>query len=396
MAHDEHGNWIGYGLGDTSPEVTKVNYRLLHAYPRNSRAVEHGVVEGDFYSLATEAAVRDLARFINNSPHDLETMAGGRRLDRAADLGVADLAFRRAIGAYIPPPASPPRQKYPAQGVWADSRAFLNPPDAHSYVKATDAFAAEGYRLYEQVAGTPIWVLGYSMGGTSVKKFLNRLRPEWREHVAGVITFGDPAMPADGSLLGNDPGRGISGVEQPLWVRDRYWSYSIDGDWYPRARGLLFMLYEVLSRAELTLEFAVWLFTAFPQRAMQELLGLRDTPGDDPLDRMLNGVLAPLAPLLGGGRGGGPLDPFAILGVLPDLVYLLFDAIKFVATGAHGAYGDPNYRLWEGMTAVDHAAEVIREHSPDGATLYLFPGTWSTWDQLFPFDTWLRLSGEYL
>lgn len=374
------GQWVGYGLGDESDEVTKIDRRLLYAYPKNSHAVEHGVVVDRHYDAATQAAVIDLATFINNDPELLRSMAGGRRLDRAQDLGVADLAFRQAIGAYVPPVYRP---KYPIQGVWADSRAFLNPPDAHSFAKATNDFAAEGYRLYSAHAGEPVVVIGYSMGGVSAKKFLDRLRPEWRQHVKALITLGDPCMPADGSLLGDEPGQGISKNPQPGWVRDRYWSYSIDGDWYPRARGLLFLLYQILTRAELTLDFAVYLFTQFPQQAMQELMGV--TPSSDPLA----GALSGLAGLLSTGPVnmiGAVLDPLQILAVLPKVVYLLFDAIKFIATNAHGQYGNPAYALWDGMTAVDHATQVIRDHVPDGAWLYLFPGTWSTWDQLFQFD----------
>lgn len=109
------------------------------------------------------------------------------------------------------------------------------------------------------MAGTDIWLVGYSMGGVSVCKCLRTLPQEWRQFVRDVTTFGDPSMPASGSLLGNEPGEGISKSPQPEWMWDRYWPYSIDGDWYPRARGLLFVLYEILTRAELTLEFAAYL-----------------------------------------------------------------------------------------------------------------------------------------
>jgi hypothetical protein len=122
MAKDAAGKWIGYGLGDSSAEVAKIEHRLLAAYPANSHAGELGVKEDQLYTEQTAAAVRELAKFINNDPVLLEGMAGGQRLARAEDPGVADLAFRRAIGACIPPDAgiAPPRRsKYPIQGVWA-------------------------------------------------------------------------------------------------------------------------------------------------------------------------------------------------------------------------------------------------------------------------------------
>lgn len=394
MAKDEAGHFIGYGEGDTALEVAKVNHRLVKVYPTNSHATAYGVVDNDpLFSAATERAVIDLATFINNDPELRQKMAKGKRLDRAQDLGVADLAFRTAIGAYAPPPAVARQQKYPAQGVWADSRAFLNPPDAHSFEKATNDFAAEGYRLYEPTAGRKIWVLGYSMGGVSVCKFLNRLRPEWRQNVVGVSTFGDPSMPPEGSLNGDQPGGGISQMYQPAWVRDRYWSYAIEGDWYPQATGLLPFLYQVLTKAELTMDFAVYLFTVFPMQAMQQLIGA--APTTDPLGGVLSGLGGMLTsgPM---GMIGSLLGPMQIVALLPQLITLLFDAIKFISTNAHGKYYDPAEAHWDGMTAVDHAARVIREHAPGGCQLYLFPGTWSNWDQLFQADVWRLLAGDVL
>jgi len=397
MAHDVNGKWIGYGEGDRGPEVTKIERRLTLVYPKNSHAAQYGVQADDYFDQATASALHDLTQFMNSDALERQRMLQlGVKLPLRTD-GVADLNVRTAIGAYVPPPPPPRRQKWPCQGVWADSRAFLNPPDAHSFEKATNDFASEGYRLYEGMVGRRIWAIGYSMGGTSVQKFLSRLRPEWRQYVEGVITFGDPSMPPEGSLNGDTPGEGISRTPQPAWVRDRYWSYAIPGDWYPQARGLLFLLYKILTKAELTLDFATYLFTQFPTEAMQELMGQKAST--DPMDQVLNGVLRPLAGLMTSGplgTVGSLLNPLALMSVLPNLVYLLFDAIKFVATNAHGLYADPAQANWDGMTGVDHAAQMIRDHSPGDATLFLFPGTWSNWDQLFQFDTWVRVSGDTL
>jgi len=108
MARDAAGNWIGYGPGDSSPEVAKIEHRLLAAYPTNSHAQALGVKEDQLYTDETAAAVKELARFVNNDPALLQRMAGGTRLARAEELGVADLAFRKAIGAFIPPDAGIP------------------------------------------------------------------------------------------------------------------------------------------------------------------------------------------------------------------------------------------------------------------------------------------------
>jgi hypothetical protein len=46
------------------------------------------------------------------------------------------------------------------------------------------------------------------------------------------------------------------------------------------------------------------------------------------------------------------------------------------------------------MTAVDHAVATVRRVAPQGATMFLLPGTWSNWDQLFQFDVAIRLQGD--
>jgi hypothetical protein len=206
--------------------------------------------------------------------------------------------------------------------------------------------------------------------------------------VVGVTTFGDPSMPAQGSLLGDDPGEGIGKLPQPEWVWDRYWSYSIDGDWYPRARGLLFQLYEILTKAELTIEFATYLVKVLPTLPGRILTGQDDS--DDPL----TGVLKPLANVISTGPAdviGSLFKPAQVLAALPSVIWLLFDAVKFLMTRAHGMYGDPQHALWDGMTGVDHAIANIRKVAPQGCTLMLLPGTWSNWDQLFQFDVAARL-----
>jgi hypothetical protein len=168
-------------------------------------------------------------------------------------------------------------------------------------------------------------------------------------------------------------------------VTNRYWSYSIDGDWYPRARGLLFFLYKVIARAELTLEFAQYLLMQFPVDAMQELMGLK--PSQD--DTGAAGVLSGLAGLMTTGPQnvvGSLLNPLQLVMILPQLIDLLIDAIKFATTQAHGRYWDPAYSNWDGLTGVDHCVRTIREIAPKGATLLLFPGSWATWDQGFQAD----------
>lgn len=386
------GKWAGYGEGDRSAEVVNIDRRLLLAYPRNSKAVENGVVVDEFYDGATKQSVINLAKFMNNDTRERERLGRmGIKLPLRED-GIANLDLRKAIGAYIPPQVTPTRPRFPIQGVFHNTNAFLQPDPMHNFVQATNEGATEAFNLYSRMVGEPIVVIGYSMGGTTAKKFLDRLPPEWREFVKMLVTFGDPCMPPEGSLLGNDPGEGISKDPQPQWVRDRYYSFSLDGDWYPRARGLLFMLYDLLTRAALTMEFAMYLFTQFPLRLMQELMGQQPSvPGTDPTG--LNGVLAPLAGMLTSGplgSIGNLLNPIGILAMLPNIINLLFDALKFISTNAHGKYGDPAEARWDGMTGVDKAVQLIRDKVPR-ATLFLLPGTWAMWNQGFPMDVAARL-----
>ena len=356
MAHDESGNWIGWGLGDSGEKIVEIK-----AFMRKK--------------FASYAGGLDDSPLFDQPLHDAVVEMQIRYGLVVTYPGVLDYGTQVKMG-FVRPVVPPAR--FPIQGIGHNTNAFLQPDPFHTFNQATDEGATEALRLFNLNPG-PIVALGYSMGGVTAQKFLSRLPVEHREQVKALVTFGDPSMPAEGSLLGDDPGEGISRSPQPMWIRDRYYSFSIDGDWYPRARGLLFLLYDVLTRAALTWDFAVYLFTEFPGRAMQELMGMVNSA--DPLA----GVLAPLGEIAK--KVTNVNDLFMLL---PNLLFLLFDAIKFAATNAHGMYADPAHANWDGMTAVDKAAQIIRDTVPN-ATLFLFPGTWAQWNQGFQFDTAIRL-----
>ncbi|MBE5453520.1 hypothetical protein E3G52_000384 [Mycobacteroides abscessus] len=369
------GKWIGYAVGDRGEPVQAAK-RVIRRKFFYGKQLDDETLFGEDFKVAL------VTYQVNKNVERVAQAKVPLRID-----GVLDYATRDSLGL-IPHVAAPPR--FPIQGVGGDSRAYLMPPDAPSFQKDVQAFGQEGHRLHSILRANgpaPIVPIGYSMGGTSVKRFLDTVPAEWRDDIKMVITFGDPSMPAEGSLLGNMPGEGIAKEPQPQWCWDRYYSFAIDGDWYPQARGLLFILYQVISRAELTLDFASWLFTQFPTMAMQQLLG--QAPSTDPLA----GVLSGMAGMITTGPAnviGSLLGPVQILGLLPQLVQLLTDAIKFAATGAHGQYGNHDYALWDGMCAVDKAAALIREKVPT-ATLLLFPGSWAQWNEGFPFDVAMEL-----
>lgn len=381
MAHDRTNAWIGLGFDeitgapDAGPSVAKVQHRLIFAYAKNSKALLHGVQESGVWDNATRDALIDLMLYINR------TEGKTFRTD-----GIANSAIQNRIGATAPLVVA---RKYPLQGVSYDTTAYLMPPTAHSFNKATAQGATEGKNLFDKIAG-PVIGIGYSMGAKTLRDFEMRLSPSEQARYLGSFNFGDPSMRPGGSLLGDDPGEGISQEFHPDWVANRYWSYSLDGDWYPRARGLLFFFYRVIARAELTLEFAMYLLTQFPMEAMQELTGLKassDTTG-------VAGILAPLAGLMTTGPlnmiPANPLSnlisPLQLFALLPQLIQLLIDAVKFAMSNAHGMYGDPAHATFGGMTGVDHCVTTIRTIAPGGATLLLFPGSWATWDQGFQAD----------
>ncbi len=359
--------WVGWQVGMSGLPIQAAK-RALKAKFSYAKALDDTELFGDDLRVALSTYQ------IRKNVDLVKAGKGPLRID-----GVLDYATQDALGLIV---HKAPVARFPIQGVGGDSRAYLLPPDAPSFFKDVAAFGAEGHRLHSILRANgpaPIVPIGYSMGGVSVKRFLDTVPVAWRDDVKMVVTFGDPSMPAGGSLLGDMPGEGISKEPQPDWCLDRYYSFAIDGDWYPQARGLLFFLYQIIARAELTLDFATWLFTQLPSLAMQQLMGTE--PTTDPLGGVLSGLLK---------FTGLANTPLALLGLLPQLVELLVDAVKFAATGAHGRYGDPGYKLWDGMTGVDKAVALIREKVPN-ATLLLFPGSWAQWNQGFQFDVALAL-----
>jgi hypothetical protein len=374
---------MSYKIGDSGPDILAFDQWLNRKF-----AAYAGIKEDGKYGLEEARVVAEAMRRYNLAPTFMDITVGGQPMH--VEGAVATDEFLHRAAWTLQPPPQTRKHRYEIQGVGGDSRAFLNPPDAPSFEKDTNRFSIEGNRLTPLIR-PPIVPIGYSMGGVSVCKYLNSLTPAQRSLIGAVITFGDPSMPTQGSLLGDDPGEGISKTPQPQWCWDRYYSFSIDGDWYPRARGLLFLLYQVLQKAELTADFAWYLFTKFPAQAMQQLMGLQ--PSDDPLA----GVLGPIAGVLTTGPAntvGNLLGPAQIVLLLPQLIELLFDAVKFMQSQAHSQYGNPDYALWDGMTGVDKAVQIIKERLPGGCTTLLFPGTWSNWDQLFQFDVAIRLYNE--
>ena len=190
-----------------------------------------------------------------------------------------------------------------------------------------------------------------------------------------MFTFGSPGRPPGATKLGPDPrGSGISGVFTPEWARDREWSYTIDGDMYAEAVGVMNPIYELLTRMKVSVDFAKYLFTwltgvpldlasifstitAPPTVTRASLLGLH---GDTKVTGF--GALKPILGLITPGpitHTGDVVSLPQILANIPAIVVSLIGALKFLFTSAHSHYWvDP---IFDGMTAEDHAASVVRQ-----------------------------------
>lgn len=365
MAHNEEGDWIGYGLGDAGDQVVKIQHRLIFAFPKNSKALELGVQKSGVYDVATEAAVRNVQPCF--TPPLYPT-------------GISDWATQAALGAVIKLPPGPKPKKFYQQGVWYPAMGFLQPDPNVSYVESRSAGTAELLKLALPDTRKKV-VIGYSQGDDAVAYFLDQWPADRRHEIETVVGFGSPSRPAGLTLLGNDPGGcGISGHWTPVWARDRTYHFTHGGDWYPNARGLLFLLYDILTRMELSLEFAMYLFQVLSSEGGKLLMGLNpsDLTGAGALDALSKVVTTGVSTVV----GKEILPPLTLFTLLPQLIWLIIDALKFVTTNAHMHYHDLALPEWRGLTAVDCAAQIIQERHAgnDQAVVYTVPGTWAGWN----------------
>ena len=361
---DETGAWIGYGLGDVLPLVSKIQRRLIFAYPKYSRAIEHGVTESGVFDDATQRALIDLTNHMNN------TQNRGLRTD-----GVANWRVLVAIGAVTPAPTAPTK-RFIQQGVGFDTSAFLMGNATHSYNDAIAEGSAELLRL-ALTDPRPKVVIGYSMGDDVANHAMLRWPAERRNEIKMVVGFGGPSRPAGVTLLGNDPGgKGIAGIYTPDWLRDRTYHFTHDGDMYANAVGILPQLYQILVRLEVSMEFAAYLFNVFVTSIGQQLLGTvaSQIPGAGALSGLL-GLITPGSTK----ETDGPINLPAMLTNLPAIVQTIAAALKFVHTNAHYGYHNTPQPFWRGMTAVDCAAQIITENVRD-AVVYTVPGTCDFWN----------------
>lgn len=367
MARNAQGDWIGYGLGDAGEQVTKIQHRLIYAFPKNSQAVSLGVEKTGYYDSQTEQAVRNVQPFLKDD-------ITGQFLPAT---GIANYATQLALGVVTRAPA--PKRFY-QQGIGYPAMGFLQPDPNTSYVESRTAGTKELLKWMLPDTRKKV-ILGYSQGDDVVARALAQWPANRRHEIETVVGFGSPSRPQGLTLLGNDPGGcGISGHWTPEWARDRTYHFTHDGDMYANARGMLFLLYDILTRMELSLEFAMYLFQVLSTEAGKVLLGISPSSltGAGALDMLSKLVTTGISTAV----GKEIVPPLTLFTLLPQIIWLLIDALKFVSTNAHMRYHDLPLPEWRGLTAVDCAAQIIQERhlSNDQAVVYTVPGTWAGWN----------------
>ena len=353
--------WVGYTVGMQGEQVRKIQHELVRKY---AWARTMGVQVTGTYDQTTADAIAEFQRRVGLP------VTGIANFDTQVRLGAVELAPPTLTTAYtVPgtwaawndgPPAWTAWKLNPArfrqQGVGFNTAAFLQPDPQHCYVEAITEGTAELLRLALPDPNPKVW-LGYSMGADVVVHALLAWPAERRKEIKTVITFGSPGRPPGLTKLGNDPGgSGISGAFTPEWARDRTWDFTIDGDMYANAVGLLPFLYQILIRLELSIEFATYLFQMLTTKFGDQLLGTEhaDASGAGALARIL-GLVTP-GPVT---HTSGPVSMEAILANLVKIIPTIAAALKFVSTNAHFHYHDQP--LFNGLTGVDRAVQIISE-----------------------------------
>lgn len=372
--YDAQGDWIGLGEGDVSEEVRRIKSFMKRMYRSYSGDLDDSdTAAGRTFDAEMERAVSEMQDRL---------VASGKLAIGSFRRGVINAETKYAMG-YLKRAAQPPKyvgyavpgtwgqwnvgphcmavnrspDKVQLQGVGFNTGAFLTPDPTHSYVDARNEGTAELLRL-ALPDPRPKFVSGYSLGADVVCRFLDQWPAERRDEIVAVFTFGSPCRPPGATKLGPDPGgAGISGFYTPEWARDREWSYTIDGDMYAEANSpLMTALYDILTRMEVSSDFAMYLFRVLSSSVGPALLGVAGAflPGFGALSSLLGLVTA--GPDF---ETDGPPNLFAMLTNVAVIVPALISAMKFVFTGSHGRYWGDN-RLFEGMNAEDHAASVVR------------------------------------
>ena len=217
------GAWLGLGIGDVDPEVSRVKaflkrkfsyaaalddsdvYTLELAAVVSTMQKNYGITADGVWNYATKVRAGYLSKPVDTRP-TLYTVAGtwshwdwGFQADTAREL--LDVYNWQPVG-------------YPA------SFGFINPPfpGAPSYRDSVEQGVDEAIRLISEKRGK-FALSGYSQGGEVVGRICQELvdgrLAHRRADLLGVATFGDPARQASDRTVGDGKGTGISRLVIP-------------------------------------------------------------------------------------------------------------------------------------------------------------------------------------
>lgn len=362
--------WRGWELGMAGEQVRLIQDRLIRKF-QWVRDKYPNLQANGYFDVNTQGAVRDFQL----------------RVGLFAS-GVADYAMQKRLGLFdtakatvftIPgtwagwndgPPAwvawGLDRNRYVQQGVGYSAAGFLTQNPQISYEESRDEGVEETVRLIQMTAaGTPIILIGYSQGAdvavTATSEFLSGGRLESRRNdLKRIITFGSPCRAPGPTLVGNNPpGDGISGTFTPDEFRSITFDYVNNGDMYASSTTLLKFFYTLLTKLELSVDFAM---------AAIQILGTSVMGGQT---GPLGGILSGLFGAAGGGNSIGQVfgavapkasskqvaSMASMLTDLPDVVQTIQVALQFQSTQAH-----TNYHTWPdfgGVSAVRHAVDGL-------------------------------------
>lgn len=358
-------------LGSQGPLTGSWQRQMVGRFTSYAKAADGGPLKVDAYFGRDDLAVHNEWQ---------------RRVRRPITKEVSDQELA-ILGLIAPPPAQRDR-RFTIQGVGYNTNAFLVPDPQHSYVEMVNEGAAEGMRLAIADRGPKV-LITYSGGSDTGTEFLHRWPAERRDEIKMVVAYGDPSRRPGPTLLGDNPaGQGIGGRWAPEWIWPRYYNFCLPGDMYccTNARSLQPLFYRILTRAELTFDFAVYLFQVLTSDLGPALLGTQksDLAGAGGFASIAAAVTTGAANVI----GGQILQPLQLFSMLPVILNSLVSLAKFAVSGDHGKYHVTP--AWNGLNGVDRAVQLITDHVQT-ATVYLFPGTWAPWNVGYPFDVAIRL-----
>lgn len=292
-------------------------------------------------------------------------------------LGLFDVPAKKTVVFTIPgtwagwndgPPAwvawGLDKKRFYQQGVGYPAMGFLTPNPNVSYEESRNEGVNETVRLTKLLpVGTPLVLIGYSQGADVAVSAAREFLPggqlaDRRNDLKRIITFGSPCRAPGPTLVGNNPpGDGIAGSFTPDEFRSMTYDYVTNGDMYACSTKILKLFYSILTKMELSVEFAIAVMqilgstiVSVPNSPVGGILGgLFGTPG---------GGLANVTQAVSPGATQAEIASLAsLLGDMGDVAATLRVVSQFVSTGAH-----MQYHTWPdfgGRSAVQHAIDGL-------------------------------------